>query len=349
MARRIAPGLTQATDRVRGFGLLVVGLDLASGAPGRRERDEWFQRFERLWVLATEDTRVHGKEPDRWPGTRRAQRMLATDDDLDLTRPILAQQLSSGLWGTYRRAAEHYRLIQPADATGRRSTRPRAYRLTTAGRRLRTETLSHIRTGEPRLGHWLKVGRVERHGPRSWLRPRAGCTASEASLLSALIGAVDAEAGGPLRRLRAEFDRSGRLTLHSLRTGSLTPDQAAALELGRAVLALMRDVEQPFRSWTAGGPRPSRRSLRRVLARPEWDIVIAANEADLAHLWEALNHDPSVEAVLGHHRWLSDLRGAEPWTRPDRSKERFVEPDFGLDAPRHLFSEGLRFREGRSG
>jgi hypothetical protein len=336
MARRIAPGLTQSTTSVRAFGLLTVGLDLAAGSD---DPNETFQRFERLWVLATEAAGQAGAPVDRYAGSRRALRLLNGDSDtLDLTRPILDRQLTTGLWGAYRRSAVHFRLLAPH---ARSATRPSAHGLTAAGHAVRTATWDEVRQGQAQFRHWLKVGRVERSAPTDWLLPGTGCSAAEAKALSIAVRKVDDEAGRPLGRLREQFGHSGRLALDRLHLGTLSVDQAEAVRVARAVDTLMEAVEAPFRSWIAGGASPTPAQLRRVAALDEWDLVVRDGEARLDHLRAALNDRPHVESVLDHHTWLCAQRGARPWTQGDPSKAESEPADFGLGAPRLLFTEGL--------
>jgi hypothetical protein len=334
-ARRIAPGLTQSTSSIRAFGLVLVGLDLAMGS---RNPDETFQRFERLWVLASEATRAAGVAVDRFPGSQRAQRMLnGSTGTLDLARPVLSSQLSTGLWGAYRRAAVHFELIQRQGS----NTRPSAHKLTAAGHRVRLATWAEIRFGQPQLSHWLKVGVIGRDRPVEWLQPGIGCSAREAAALSAEIRRVDGDAGGPLGRLREHFEHTGGLALSRLRLSSLTDDQSDAVRTARAIDRLMDEIEAPFRSWVAGGKAAPPPHWREVASHPDWNVVLCAGEHDLAHLQQALADRPHVESVRSHHRWLCEQRGARPWEPNDQDKEHLEPADFGLSAPRLLFSDGL--------
>ncbi len=315
MARRIAPGLTQATGSIRSFGLVLVGVDLAEGTA---DPDETFQRFERLWVFASEAVRSAGDRVDRFPGSRRALRMLnESTGTLDLRRPLLDSQLSTGLWGAYRRAAVHFDLLE---RTGGGTTRPSAHRVTAAGHRVRVATWAEIRRGQPQLGHWLKEDSVGCERPAEWLRPGVGCSAAEAAALSNEVRRVDGAAGRPLGRLREQYTRTGRLSLHRLRLDGLTADQADAVRTARAIDALMHDVEAPFRSFVAGGKAPPMRHWREVAASADWEALLHSNEHELGHLQQALATRPHVESVLAHHQWLCEQRGARPWERPDQDK-----------------------------
>jgi hypothetical protein len=334
-ARRIGPGLTQVTSRVRGFGLLVAGLDLASGTG---DPDETFQRFERLWVLATEDAALRGLAVDHFAGSRRALRQIHAGASLDLTRPLLDQQLSVGIWGSYRRAAAYFGLV---DATGRSATRPSTHQLTTAGKVLRDATWSAVRPGQPQLRKWLADGTVDRDKLAEWLRPGTGCTQREAEALTSAVKTVDSRSGSPLGRLRRQFEQAGKLTLSGLQLTGLTESQSEAVRTARAVERLMGALEEPFRAWVAGGSKPSTGELREVAGHRDWQVVLAANETDLEHLHRLLVDTPRIEAVLEHHKWMCEQRGSSPWVRPDRTKQHLELPDFGLAGPRSLFSEGL--------
>jgi hypothetical protein len=337
-ARRISPGLTQSTTSIRSFGLLLIGLDLASNAGNP---DEAFQRFERMWVLATEAAANDGEDVTSYPGSQRAKQILnAGEDKVNLTRPLLTRQLSSGLWGAYRRSAERFELITRVDGTPRRGTRPASYQLTASGQDVQRVAKSAIVTGKPHLQSWIRKG----HCPRRLLdefNPSVGCKPEEAQALSAPVQRVDERDGRPLGRLRNHFARQNGLSLRKLALKDLTVDQQQAVRIARAVDLLVERIEDPFRRWISGDSSSRDAELRAAAALPEWDTLLDLGELGVEQLRLELQANAGVDTLQRYHERLCELRGAPHWERPDPSKDFGEPPDFGLSAPRRLFEDGL--------
>ena len=121
----------------RGFGLLCLALSLTNQY---LDADELVVRFERFHVLAQVNEFGNGAT---WPGKLRAIRLIdeaANTDRVKLDEPILDNQLSSGLWGAYRRPARLFGLTRPVG--NRVDGRPSSTMLTQLGRDLASATRS---------------------------------------------------------------------------------------------------------------------------------------------------------------------------------------------------------------
>ena len=111
VARDLTPGVTDITNRVQGYAVFCAG------SPHRRRcrphkviaANEAFLRFEALWVHAQTRHRLAGAAIDRCPGSRAAQRMQ-TQSPVARSARLLTQQLSSGVFGAYRRSAIRFGL-----------------------------------------------------------------------------------------------------------------------------------------------------------------------------------------------------------------------------------------------
>lgn len=339
------PGLTQVTSSARGFGLLCLGVDLVVAyTADEQDARELFQRVERLWVAAEV---YHCNDEATAAGKRRAIRILDAlprPDPYPLTKPILTNQLSAGVWGGYRRAAAAFGLISGAD---RRSLRLSTVALRGSGdqlgRQLRNATLDGVN-----LGAWLKHDGV----PREVLeRVRADLPVSdgEGRVLTAAIESYDDHHDHSLGHLRRAFDDAGSLSLDDLVAAPLADRQVGAVARAIALRDLIEELEFPFRDWTTTGAEP--RWPKRILRMPIWHLA-GAHETDLAALHSRLLRAGTSglgASVLAHHRWLARARGSRPWEvgAGPRSAETKVLPDFTLRALNSLFCEGVAPRADR--
>lgn len=344
LSREITPGLTQVTSSTRGFGLLCLGVDMIPAGTAEQDARELFQRVERLWVAA--DVHQCGDEATS-AGKRRAKRILdglPQSDLYPLTKPILTNQLSAGVWGGYRRAAAAFGLISGAD---QRSLRLSTVTLRRTGdqlvRQLRRATLEGVN-----LGAWLKHDGVARE-VLGRVRADFPVTQGEVRVLTSAIEGYDDHHDHSLGHLRRVFDARGAVSLDDLDRAPLAGRQVGAVAQAIALRDLIEEVEFPFRAWAVTGTEPT--WSKGILRMPIWEIA-GAQETDLAALHARISKvGPGGlgAAVLAHHRWLARARGSQPWEvgAGPRSAEVNVLPDFALGALTSLFIEGVAPRVDR--
>jgi hypothetical protein len=337
IARTLVPGFTQRTSSVRGFGLVCLGLKVASDATyAHRDADETFRRFERFLVASQA---LHHTDATPLAGKRAALRYL----DLaryPLNRPILAQQLSSGLWGTYRVAAAHYGLVRSRSP---RFSNPQYSRLESDGAAL-ARLVREASFDGVQIGTWVQKDTVSR-SELARVAPYAdAATDAEVAQFTAAVRALDAQGGHPIGRLRDRWEHAGgHLTPADLLGAGGKPmddEQAAAARAAVALDRLATDVEAPFRQWVTGHdvqPPPAD-----VWEADDWDDVIPYSH-DLRRLRDAGRTDATFDTLLQHHRWLSGTRGARVWERstPDDPRSAYHPYDFALGALSRLFAEGV--------
>jgi len=349
IARKLVPDLTQRTRRTRGFTLLACGLDasLRGSDIGPTER---FLRFETLIVA----TRVKAEGLDNLAncllaGKRGAARLLNRSEfQIPLSQRILTRQLASGVWGTYRVAAEKLELLQ------RGGSRPSNSRLSKTGKEwverisnswsqsLKSNVTRAITNGEVDIDLLNALGKTI-FGQGDQARK------DEASLLTSAIKSVQGT-DGPLHRLRQIYDANGATMLSVTDLGhhssKLTDKQRTATTSASALLHLMEAIEQPFREGMTHQNAPPAIGLN-TSQTSLWDDLMpsldASAKANLMMLRKSVANG-GFAAVLTHHQELSKQRGAAPWVRgelPDDLAD-YSPPDFTLSAASELFSEGVK-------
>ena len=339
VARILAPGLSQRSNRVRGFGLAAFGL---SKALEFEDVDTAMLVFERAWVLSQVWHERAGWPTLHWAGWQRANRLLDSIPDgqqVPLDRPLLTDQLAGGLWGQYRRASVVIGLL--SDTFGAHTSRPRDTKLTGKGQTLVSAT-KDAAFASLHVADWLSARSVSRLNLGK-VKPLDGQPSHEEVLaLEQPLGAFDLRHDGALHNLRRCFDAGGQnLSIDKLDTNQLSERQGDAVMTGRAIAEIIDMVEAPYRSWVTGG-EPARPELA-VVHSTAWDRLRTAGESDSVHLIANLRADRSWEAVHRHHEWMSSSRGARAWEAgfEDPIRARCESPDFGLSSPAHLFWEGV--------
>lgn len=339
LTRHIAPGITQVTSTTRGFSVLCLGIEIVGNyARNEQEAREIFQRVERLWVAAQVH---HPGDEEMFPGRRRAGQILdqlPSAEPYPLTKPLLTAQLSSGVWGGYRRAASAFGLISGA---GRRSLRLSEVTLTSRGKDL----IRHLRKGTldgVNVGSWAPKDDV----PLAILdkiRADRPVSKNEARVLTEGIESYDKFHEHSLGHLRSVFDREGSaISVQDLPGSVLSSRQRVAVPQAVALLEAIEQLEFRFRDWAATGNEPT--WPKRLLNLPIWRLA-GPGELDLANLHARINRagDGAIgKAVLAHHQNLSAARGAaawEPGSNLNIASQKV--PDFALGALRSLFTEGV--------
>lgn len=355
VAHRLVPALTQTSFRARGFGLVCFGLDAARRKPelAGQALDQTFLRFERLVVYAQCLHHPDGMPDDvRYSGTRRAYMRLQSESDLDLNLPLLLHDdLSGGLWASYRRPAMHLGLLRPL---GNRSN-PAYTGPTKLGESLAKSVEGPV-VADPRVTRKLLRDRkktVTREQATSLIPVDTGTPIpDEVEILSRAMRAYDDErtergSGRPFAALRKAFDAAGgELALDSINRARLTEGQAQALDDAQALTDLMQAVEEPYRRWVTG----NRAALPREVARnPAWARVQVMGEPDLCRLDEDLATSPSFGTVHRHQQRLALERGREPWELDEavQGREELVSFEFTLPTATRLFFDGVNPSPGR--
>lgn len=343
LARDLVPGLTQVTNKARGFSLLALGLRWAREYVDAKELNptEAFLRFERMWVGA--QVLHHGPDTP-FAGKRMASTLLkGSDESYPLTRPLTSTQIHSGLWGAYRRASVHFGLVSRGG--GRRSG-PTESELTPRGRRLaealkKSSFKERVRwsscIGEEDVA-LARLEDIEREGHKP--------SKEEVSVLTEAFVETDRQVDHAMARLRRFFDAEEDLSLDALADGKgLSDAQRAAVQAARTLVELMQAIEEPYRSWVTSGENAE--VPGDIWKHPGWGDVESWPAPDLLHLREVAQGARGRKAVLEkiheHHRWLAEQRGSEPWDEgidlPARRK--FEPPDFCLGAAGRLFADGV--------
>lgn len=338
LAREIAPGLTQSTSMTRGFALATLGLDL-TGEYRDSDRDLVFRGFECLFVAS--QVKHHGVDRTPFAGKRLAAAWLQGYEEYPVDKPILKQQLSSGIWGAYRRSASYFGMVASRD---RRHSSPAATILHSRGKELARACRAVIVLPNTPLASYAARKSV----PPSVLdRFKANghvASADEVRILSEAVAHVDLRHGGRLQSLRRVFADSPEETLTPDRIASaknLGPEQRAAADAAAALASLMEAIEAPYREWITGDTNV--RLDRGVLDLPGWQHADDWKERDLQHLQRLLEAELSLDSVQSHQAWLAQQRGAQGWDpgEVDEARRQFVPANFALDAVSNLFAEGV--------
>jgi hypothetical protein len=329
----------------RGFGLLCLGLDIATGQGPLNETAvrERFLRVERIWVAAEV---LRSGTDSRFAGKRRARRLLAGVAHYPVDLPILDQQLTTGVWGTYRRSSSAFGLISGA---GSRTVRLSETMLNASGRQLAATLRQHAGRGV-QLGHWAaQASRTVPIPVLEQLAAHATPTNDEVLVLAQGMAAYDKAHELALCHLRSAYDHRGGLTLATINLGKLAPQQRLAVKVARSLVTAINAIERPFRHWVATGERSPIRSSAWSL--DVWTAAESEGENDLIHLRNLAASRPAakqLDAVLQHHRWLARSRGAPAWAPGDGREASFADeaPTFTLRAAASLFGEGVAPRAG---
>ena len=346
VARTLSPALSQASSMTRGFGLLCLALSLTNQY---LDADELVVRFERFHVLAQVNEFGNGAT---WPGKLRAIRLIdeaASTDRVRLDEPILDNQLSSGLWGAYRRPARLFGLTRPVG--NRVDGRPSSTMLTQLGRDLASATRQQLFGPHPKkIGSWLWYDSLPVDDLGVFLTLDNAPTSHELGVLREGMRAFDRAHRFPYASLCDCFWRPSKGSvwgLNALDVDRLNAEQAVVVPTGKAIRSLIKSVEGPYRKWMATGDSgiaispPSTQS-------DLWQQLREAHEQDLVDLHDRLSKAEQkglslFEAADAHQKWLARARAAIPWDHalPDKYWATAPPPDFGLSAPRGLFAEGL--------
>ncbi len=323
----------------RGFALLTVMLDLCSGYE-EQDHDDIALHFERLFVASqvskSEDA---GLMDVPFAGKRKARVLLNSSNMYPLTTPILRHQLSAGIWGTYRRSASYFGLIQ---STTQRRSSPSSAKLTTAGAELAKLCRHGIVMQATRLNSHIQKPEVDKAVFDKFLADGWRATPDELSHLGALVRSVDSNRGRRLGRLRDVYDLGSGLTPDTVaNSGDLEVLQQAAATGALDLLVLMRRIEQPYRQWVTG--RADATIPTGLGDLDEWRVAETFHEHDLLHLRGALRANPTFDAVHQHHTWLASRRGSTAWVAGyhDVARSNYHDPDFALPALTNLFNEGI--------
>lgn len=335
VAADLVPVVTQTISSVRGFSLLCLGLNPRTQPP--TEPDERFLRVERLYMAAVVQPGVALGVPEL-SGTR-AARGLVRGDKCSLNRPILSNQMSSGVWGSYSRAAREIGLI-----TG--GSRPRNTHLTKIGKELADALREVSIKGEQQpLGRaitrssnktrqWIDVKQLARITKR--LKP---VTKRELQIVSAGFSSLDHS--DRLHRLQKQ---KGHLEIPKLDPTKLTHEQQSAWAAADALLELIERLEGPYRKWVVGEtpdssiPKPT---------KALWDACAAWDtDNSLRRLRSQFSSNNTASGLHEWHLQLMTERGSTPWEVGIHDEERgkYTPPDFRLGALHGLFEEGLEIR-----
>ncbi len=350
VALTLSPALSQASNTTRGFGLLCLGLSLTNQY---RTADELMLRFERFHVLAQVKV-LHGDAP--WPGKLRATRMLieaTKTGKLGLDQPILDDQLSSGLWGTYRRPARLFGLIRPEGA--QHNGRPSSTVLTQLGLDLARRTRQRLFGSDTKkIGSWLNQDSVALDTLEAFETVDNSPTDDELEILSKGFRDFDEVHRFPYAGLYDCFlhpSSGAAARLSALDCDRLNAEQAAVVPTGQALRVLINTVEVPYRKWMVNAAGVDLSVNLPSTQIEVWKQLPQATELAMKHLHDCLakaekQRHSLFEAADAHQKWLANERGAAPWDRalPDKNWGAAQLPDFGLSAPMSLFAEGIDAR-----
>ena len=329
----------------RGFTLLCLGLDVARPAnTAGDDVDGRFQRFERLLVAG--QVKHHGSNTP-FAGKRAALAYLELPKYPVRRGPILSQQLSSGLWGTYRTACAYFGLVESIERSRRSS--PQFTRLTAAGKSLATQTRSVAFDPSMQIGKWIEQEEISHDVLDRVSGKGHSATKAEVSLLSDAVRQVDEADSSPLAMLRSKWGASSPLTLSSLSSGlpeGASGEQKAALASALALDRLASLIEAGYRQWVTDQQAPHLQSG--IWRHPDWADALSYR-SDLSHLVERLRSAKSgaeYEQLHAHQQWLSEVRGGRPWDRTSdelnaQTRGTYAPYDFALPAVNDLFAEGL--------
>jgi len=330
IANRIAddlvPVVTQRVNSVRGFSLLCMGI---LGDRHVTDRRDSFLRAERLYVAAW--TLLSQRRQDalwRPAGTTAARRNIS-DPTFFITRPILNQQLSGGVWGGYSRAAREIGFI-----TGGRGFS--TTQLTSSGRELgeefRSQLLSHMRTpiGRPRV-NTISTDQVREVSRR--IRPPSR---RERDAVSQALSNVDRD-----RKLSKLYAQRDHVLRDDLDQSGLTQEQSDAWVASRDINTLISHIEAGYRSWVTGTTEVGRpRPINRAAASrcKPWDA-----DNTIARLDAAIRSGGGWPEIHRWHQQIMTERGSDSWEVdvPDPARTRWGLPKYRLDALRGLLHDGV--------
>jgi len=347
VARTLSPALSQASSTTRGFGLLCLALSLTNQD---LDADELVVRFERFHVLAQVNEFGNGAT---WPGKLRAIRLIheaASTDQVRLDEPILDNQLSSGLWGAYRRPARLFGLIRPVG--NRLDGRPSSTTLTQLGRDLASATRQQLLGPHPKkIGSWLRYDSLPVDDLEVFLTLDNAPASQELGVLREGMRDFDRVHRFPYAGLYDCFCRSSEGSvwgLNALDVDRLNAEQAVVVPTGKAIRSLIKSVEGPYRKWMVSAA-DSRIAISPLSTQRDfWQQLREAHEQDLVDLHDRLSKAEQkglslFEAADAHQKSLARARAAIPWDHalPDKYWATAPPPDFGLKAPGALFAEGL--------
>ena len=304
-APQLVPIFTRQCSQVRQLSVFTLCLQVADSSkfvdPDPKER---FLRCERLWVLA--HARDYNSGPT-FPGIDEARRRLTAGEPFDISGPLLSSQLSSGLWGQCRRPAAQLGFI-----VGRRGG-PEQWRLTDHGLRL-AQAAREALSGYGKAGSAVASTEVTEERLAEVFRSDGDELTADCEEVEAVSEAVrrhDHRNDGEFKALYRLFQVNGDLSVDMSADG-LTPRQAQALDVLRAVDQLAYSVERPYRHWLADGTTELPAGIAKKKA---WSVVRAAGEQQLSELGAKLSVDPSMQKVQSYHERLAAARGSVPWSR----------------------------------
>jgi len=277
-------------------------------------------------------------------------REAMTTGKLAFDQPILDDQLSSGLWGAYRRPARLFGLIRPDGA--RHNGRPSCTILTQLGTVLARHTRQQLfGLDTKKIGSWLSQDSLPLDALEVFDTVDNSPTDDELEVLGEGIRAFDKVYRFPYAGLYDCFHHpSSRAAtgLSTLDVDRLNAEQASVVPTGKALRVLINAVEGPYRKWMAN-TADGHLSIGAPSTQSEvWKQLHQAGEPDMVHLHGCLSRAENegrslFEAADAHQNWLASAKGATPWDRalPDKNWAIAQLPDFGLSAPMRLFAEGV--------
>lgn len=358
VAAGLAPGLTNSTTSVQGYGLLCAGLDLFHQPSSRKHllsvgpTESWL-RWERLWVLAqaSHAEKLSVKDIPHWRGYRQAVRFLGLEW-ADLTIPFLGQQLSTGSWGAYRRSAGRFGLIDAA--RGGRATSPVDSRLTVRGHRVAKAWRDRNLRGD----HGWTAGKVAKILNRGWTTAEEARTVFRADRApyTAVASRISrglhedhpdpgrADVAQRLTALRSIWEIHPSLTARQVwraPAGIVSPTQRDLGHQGHVVGRLFRSVEVPYRLWLTD---PSSDPPGAALWQEPWWAIAEGHSVEARELRQAGLSTPG--SWDGLHEWAERLaarRGGQA-TQPGEAPTSFANvpaPALGLRSAAALFAQGL--------
>lgn len=347
VARILVPGLTQRTQNVRGFSLLALGLQRIKGMSGKET--ELFLQFERLIVAAYCLKKQQGET--HFDGTEKAIKLL--NDQVKyplypLDVPILTNQLSGGIWGSYRKASNYFGLLE---SSGGRSTAPASTELTKMGEELAKNAASYIFEPNFQLATYLNKGEIPSDKLMRAIKLNVHIPSNkEVGLFSEAIKTVDEANDFALQKLKKIWSKNKNvLTLISLEPTQLSQQQKDVLPVALALNALMKAIEVPWRKWVAGDNAAT--ISKSVINMNEWRAIEewenkGGTAFDVLALKDCISQRRSssiLENIQDHHRRLSESRSATPWDREGKiaSRAEMGSYDFCLGAASKLFAQGV--------
>ena len=338
-AGRLVPVVTRSCCRVRQLSVFTLALQVSGGTsvPGGEARER-FLRLERLWVIAyTRDRGRASADPTVFSGVEAATARLA-GARVDIATPLLATQLTSGLWGQCRRPATQLGLVRG------RGAGPEGWRLTQRGEELAAAAREAL-TPAASVGHAVRSREVT-HERLGDVFPVATDVADsdEAWCIGEALSWHDQLPGqdGEFACLSETLEAFGGLTT-TMPTEYLTSEQVRAKRVLHAISGLAAAVEAPFREHLRGRAGGLDENVGR---RRAWAVLDDEGEPELAALGRRLAVNPSMRVVQAHHERLAAARGTQPWTRHAVESQlvtvRKFEPiETRLEAVQMLLEDGV--------